>query len=80
MVKGISKQVVLVRPQDDALFEQAIFIVKDGVREVTEKELLRQAGAAGSEKSGTFSWRTALLGFLGGGGAVGLSWLIYSLT
>ena len=29
MVKGISRQVIVVHGQDKALFEQAIFILKD---------------------------------------------------
>ena len=30
MVKGISRQVILVQPPEPKLFEQAIFILKDG--------------------------------------------------
>jgi len=77
MVKGISKQVILVRPQEEDLFEQAIFIVRDGVSGITEKELLRQAGAAADvDRKRQRIDLTTLLGFLGGGSVVGLIWFI----
>ena len=38
MVKGISKRVVVVQPDDSAVFEQAIFIVRDGGRQDIIKE------------------------------------------
>ena len=51
MVKGISKRVVVVQPEDSAVFEQAIFIVRDGERQDIIKEAnavaeryLRQSG------------------------------------
>lgn len=48
MVKGISKKVILVRPPDTELFEQAIFILKDKTPEngVSSEEVLRQAQLA----------------------------------
>ena len=47
MVKGISKQVIVVRPPDAELFEQAIFILRDReAGEVSGEELLRQARQA----------------------------------
>lgn len=33
MVKGISRQVIVVRPPNQELFEQAIFILKDKASE-----------------------------------------------
>ena len=71
MVKGISKQVILVRPREDALFEQAIFIVKDGVTGVTEQELLRQA-REGQEPP---RQRGKAVSFLCGGSLVALAWI-----
>jgi len=79
MVKGISKQVVLVKPQGDTAFEQAIFIVKDGAAGVTEQELLRQAGIAAAENAenpGKRRLLTDAVSFLTGAGLVGLSWLL----
>lgn len=43
MVKGISKQVILVHGPDTELFEQAIFILKDNARGITEDVLLKEA-------------------------------------
>lgn len=45
MVKGVSKQVIVVQSPDKKLFEQAIFILKDEAvaQGVTEDLLLREA-------------------------------------
>ena len=43
MVKGITRQVILVQSPDTKLFEQAIFIIKDNAREVTDELLLQEA-------------------------------------
>ena len=46
MVKGISRQVIVVHAPDKALFEQAIFILKDkavGREGVTDDALLKEA-------------------------------------
>lgn len=43
MVKGISRQVVLVHAPDTQLFEQAIFILKDSAEGVTDEMLLKEA-------------------------------------
>ena len=43
MVKGVSRQVIVVRSPDEKLFEQAIFILKEDAPGVTDEELLRQA-------------------------------------
>ena len=46
MVKGISRQVIVVDPQDKKLFEQAIFILSDeakGRKDVTDEMLLKEA-------------------------------------
>ena len=47
MVKGISKQVIVVRSPDAELFDQAIFILKDRqAADVSDEQLLRQANQA----------------------------------
>ena len=48
MVKGISRQVIVVHSPDPKLFEQAIFILRDGAVEqgVTEELLLKEARRA----------------------------------
>ena len=45
MVKGISRQVILVRNPDPKLFEQAIFILKEEavLQGVTDEQLLKEA-------------------------------------
>ena len=44
MVKGISRQVIVVNAPDPKLFEQAIFILKDNMGDgVTNEALLKEA-------------------------------------
>ena len=43
MVRGISRQVILVHSPDPELFEQAIFILKDNAEGVTDEMLLAEA-------------------------------------
>ena len=43
MVKGISRQVILVQSPDKKLFEQAIFILRDDAVGVTEEQLMKEA-------------------------------------
>ncbi len=46
MVKGISRQVIVVQNPDKKLFEQAIFILKDDAVGVTEEALMKEAQQA----------------------------------
>ena len=46
MVKGISRQVIVVQSPDKKLFEQAIFILKDDAVCVTEEQLMKEAQQA----------------------------------
>jgi len=43
MVKGISRQVILVHSPETDLFEQAIFILKENADSVTDEMLLKEA-------------------------------------
>ena len=45
MVKGVSRQVIVVHSPDPKLFDQAIFILKDEAVEqgITEEELIKEA-------------------------------------
>lgn len=43
MVKGVSRQAVLMKLPQDSPFEEAVFLVRSGTRPLEEKELLRQA-------------------------------------
>ena len=43
MVKGISRHVIVLNSPEQKLFEQAIFILKEDAREVTDEMLLKEA-------------------------------------
>lgn len=82
MVKGISKRVVIVHPEDDRFFEQAFFIVREG-RE-TSVDALREACALAARYHARHPGRplplrryTApqlVLSAIGGGSMVGVIW------
>lgn len=81
MVKGISKQVIVVHAPDPKLFEQAIFILKeDAVGEgITDEALLKEAqsvirGANGSGKKRPLYLYGAVWA-AGGSLLTGLIWL-----
>ena len=46
MVKGVSKQVIVVQSPDPKLFDQAIFILKEGAQGITDEALLKEAQQA----------------------------------
>ena len=47
MVKGISRQVIVVQAPEPKLFDQAIFILKDDMRAgITDEALLKEAQKA----------------------------------
>ena len=46
MVKGITRQVIVVQSPDRKIFEQAIFIVKENAADVTDEMLLKEAKKA----------------------------------
>lgn len=49
MVKGVSRQVIVVKSPDGKLFEQAIFILREDAEGVTDEMLLKEAKKAASE-------------------------------
>ena len=79
MVKGISKQVIVVNSPDKELFDQAIFILKDEAvgQGITEELLLKEA-----KKTIGISGKKRYLRYYGPvwacGGAVvtGIAWLL----
>ena len=80
MVKGVSRQVILVRPPEPKLFEQAIFILRDDLpREgITDEMLLQEAKVAARAQ------RLPLLGSgpvwaCGGAACTALIWLLCAL-
>lgn len=46
MVKGVSRQVIVVRSSDAEPFEQAIFILREGAKPVSDEMLLKEAKKA----------------------------------
>lgn len=84
MVKGISRQVIVVHAPDPALFEQAIFILKDkAVGEgITDEALLKEAKRAihsTAEASNGKLWRWGPVWATGGALITGLVWLLTAL-
>ena len=82
MVKGISRQVIVVHSPDPKLFEQAIFILKDEAvtQGVTEEALLKEAQQIAARPAR--KRRLSLYGPVwacGGAVATGLVWLVTTL-
>ena len=80
MVKGISKQVIVVHSPEPKLFEQAIFILKEDAQGITDEQLLKEANRAlrGSGGEGKRQ-KLALHGPVwacGGAALTGLAWLL----
>lgn len=84
MVKGISRQVILVQSPEPKLFEQAIFILKDGAagtEGVTDEALLKEARAlirSGGVVTGKKHQWLGPVWACGGAGITGLVWLLSS--
>lgn len=83
MVKGISRQVIVVHSPDPKLFEQAIFIIREDAREVTQEQLLKEAnqlirGPVGQKKKRHLSMYGPVWA-CGGALVTGLVWLITAL-
>lgn len=80
MVKGISRQVIVVHSPEPKLFEQAIFILKEDAQEVTDEQLLKEANLAlhSASPEGRFSklLRSGPVWACGGAALTGLVWLL----
>ncbi|HIT34306.1 MAG TPA: translation initiation factor 2 [Candidatus Faecousia intestinigallinarum] len=81
MVKGISRQVIVVHAPDPKLFEQAIFILKDGALEgegVTNDALLKEAKRLirSPERSKRPLYQSGPVWAVGGALLTGLAWLL----
>ena len=83
MVKGISRQVIVVNSKEEELFEQAIFILKDGQTAVTDDLLLKEAkkliGAHRGSKKRKL-WLYGPVWAMGGAILTGIVWLITALA
>ena len=79
MVKGVSRQVILVQSPGEELFDQAIFILKDDAvgQGITDEMLLKQAqrviqGRPTKKKP----WLYGPVWACGGAVVTGLAWLL----
>ncbi len=82
MVKGITRQVVVVKGPDPKLFEQAIFLVREDALSgggVSEEALLQQARAACAAPKAPPVWRQRLQWLAIGASSMGLAWLLTAL-
>lgn len=81
MVKGISRQVIVVHAPDPKLFEQAIFILKDGAMDtggVTDEQLLKEARQLIRESAN--KGRRNIRGPLWAAGGAALTGILWALT
>ena len=80
MVKGVSRQVIVVHAPEPKLFDQAIFILKDNIGEgVTDDVLLKEARQA--IQNSTFHrkrhiWLYGTFWACCGAIATGIAWLL----
>lgn len=81
LVKGVSRQVIVVHSPDKRLFEQAIFILReDAPREgLTDEMLLREAKRAAAHRSGRSFFRRGPVWAIGGSLVTALVWLVTTL-
>lgn len=83
MVKGISRQVIVVQSPEPKLFEQAIFILKDsaiGKDGVTDEALLKEAKALIRSSAGTRKRKPSLYGPVWACGGAILTGILWMLT
>ena len=85
MVKGISRQVIVVQAPEPKLFEQAIFILKDEAVSsgITDEQLLKEAKQAihtgGRLEKGRKLYLYGAAWASGGALLTGLVWLLTAL-
>ncbi len=83
MVKGISRQVIVVHGPGEGMFDQAIFILKDSAVEkgITDDALMKEAKAvlrSGNENGGLLRYSGPAWA-CGGAAVTGLVWLLTAL-
>ena len=80
MVKGVSRQVIVVHSPDPKLFEQAIFILKEDAKSVTDEMLLKEADKVIRSTSGDRKkrklWLYGPVWACGGALVTGIAWLL----
>ena len=78
MVKGISRQVIVVQSPDPKLFDQAIFLLKDEAvqKGISEEDLLNEARQViGSSREGKLR-HSGPVWACGGAAVTGIVWLL----
>ena len=77
MVKGVSRQVIVVKSPDPKLFEQAIFILREDAEGVSDELLLKEARQAARP---TVKWASCGPVWAAGGAfCTALVWLLTAL-
>lgn len=81
MVKGVSRQVIVVQSPDRKLFEQAIFILREDAPQqgITEEMLLREARQAARSRKKQPSVAPGPLWACGGALVTMLVWFLTAL-
>ncbi len=81
MVKGSSRQVIVVQSPDRKLFEQAIFILREDALEngITDEMLLREARQAARHRGRSVVAVSGPLWALGGAMITAVIWFITTL-
>ena len=80
MVKGISRQVIVVDAPEPKMFEQAIFILKEDMEGITDEALLKEARQAiqGGDKTARkrHIWLYGAFWAAAGALATGIAWML----
>ena len=76
MVKGISRQVIVVQGPDRELFEQAIFILREDAPDVTDEALLKEADRLVKAGAGKRKRQLGPLWAAVGAMATGIIWVL----
>lgn len=83
MVKGISRQVIMVQSPDPKLFEQAIFVLKEDAisnESINEESLLREAKRLIGTREKKQNWQIGATIWAGAGAlATGIVWALTTL-
>lgn len=82
MVKGTSRQVIVVHSPDPKLFEQAIFILREDAKDVTNEALLKEANLAirrPAAESRSGWWLYSIGWACAGAGIMALLWFVSTL-
>ena len=78
MVKGTSRQVIVVHATEEKLFDQAIFLLREGAGPVSDEALLREAKGC-LEAPGRGRRKAALSGPLWAAAGAGVACLLNML-